>query len=188
MPQIELQKSPHAFRAIMVNGVRWGAVQQRHAGMYGVEYHFEDAAGDIIPAKKTKIATVSSRGYMSGHVSVWSDKKYLRDLGVSGRPEYAIKRAKEQGIYVALDDRLIAAIELAIKEKRLIGPDEIRAQARKESEESHRRQIAAQAKDEAAFRAKAAEVLAPFSNYMDADMKIATMTKLIDAMRWAQTQ
>jgi len=130
-----LDAESRQFRIILVDGNPWGYVEQVHRGMHGTQYHFVDSGGCIVPGKHDVAVSYDYNNNPRRHACVWSDKHYLSSMGYHGHTQYATAKAKHEGKYQPLEDRLIDAIRLAIQGKRLLSPAEIVRRDTKEREE-----------------------------------------------------
>lgn len=152
---------------ILVDGVQWGQTRVEFRGRNGTVTKFEQLHGDIISSKEGEEALKDFRGYHD--VKVWSDKIELRGVKTPSKP---------------LDERVIDKIKELIEKGKLRHPDVVRAENEKAEKDRELKYSARQKAEDEAFRTKAMEALGLNDPNSD-DSRIA---KVIEAMRWAQTQ
>jgi hypothetical protein len=157
-------------KKIMVDGVQWGSITMERCGRNGSKYTFE---GIRIPFSNRR--QDSDR---TSPVVIWSDK--------------VAQRQAPTGVKVApLDVRLWATACDLIKKKLLISPAEMEAKRREENEKVITARAEIMRAERAKFEAKAEECLEGFAIdhlFKSSGDRDAIKAKIIEAMKWAQSQ
>lgn len=166
----------------------WAYVTMDGAGMHGSYYTFQEAADNAHGCGPSLSLHPNERTPLQ----VWSDKRYLRNLTSPDGHSYAgfrgRERAKADGKYVKLEDRIIEAACRLIAAGSLLSPAE-----RKQRNEVNRQRLREsaehiEAQRRAKFEGKARELVSNLKGWTSPSVHDDDIAIIIDALEWAQTQ
>jgi hypothetical protein len=173
-PQVDIIPYPpqRGRRAILVDGNRWGVITISNLGPRGASYHFyQEGNGKAVPPPGPVERLIASA---PPQLVVHGDAIAIKSRGKT---------------YIPLEERLLAAAILAVKDGRLSSPDAVRAAAAAAEEKRRQEQEEYDRQKLEEMREKAMECLEGFTadgmvvSQSDIDEAVP---KIVAAMRWAQ--
>jgi hypothetical protein len=158
-------------RIIMVDGVRWGRTRVQSHGSRGTTTTFEQEGGETILDPSSKRAD---------YINVRSENARHAKVHIPGKG-YVLpadwKTTEQRTLEVAVD---------LVRDGLLRHPDVVKAEAEKRAAARRKARESAQERENAAFRNRAETALAPLETTRELYQEL--VTRVIDAMRWAQEQ
>lgn len=173
--------NPGGFE-VYVDGAHWGRVTTEGKGSNGLQYHLCQIGGDGVARGCCQEVPSAVNPRLRGgrmtrlvYYTAWSDKVYLRNLPKNMSP-------------VPVIDRLVALVRAALTDGALRDPAVIAAEAKvtgdkRRSEEAERLQQRA-----ALWSGKAREAIGPYAHGMAGPVVADLTARIVEAMKWAQSQ
>lgn len=172
--KIELVKGDKAFdrgeRIIMVDGVRWGRTHVKSRGMHGFQYTFEQEHGDVIGR--------TSAGRFHEEIVRSASERHGRRF-IDG--EYRLPDD-----WKSTEELVHAKVVELVESGMLRDPKIVAAENEAASKRRAAQRITAQARENAAFEARAIKAAGDFDDGNRNDGNL--VSRIVEAMRWAQEQ
>lgn len=158
------EKLNRGERYIVVDGVRWGRTIVSYHGVHGTSHAFRQEGGDLI-------GELSKGGYFH-EVSVRSEKK----------------RLFQEDKWRPTEEKVMEKIRDLIRDGRLRHPDIVRAEAAETNRQINEKRKEIDRKKQEQFEAMAREAVASIASVLSHESYLETVNRIVNAMRWAQTQ
>lgn len=161
-------------KIILVNNEEWGRIEMQSKGPNGNAYHFENAHGATI---SVPFDPPSRTGLMK-LFTVVGDKLAYRQARYATKPGEPLQKP------APLEERLLAAVRDLIGRKLLRSPAALAATAAAHAVRYRAECEKSDAEERAKFEAKAMEIV----KLVQVGPGATIRDKIVEAMRWAQTQ
>lgn len=168
---------------ILVDGVHWCFARHEPRGMHGASYTL------LYHAQSEPITERVGRGCGPSDVILWSDKHWLSAQGYHGAS--AKQRAKQDGKYKTIQERIAETAARLIKKKLIVSPDELTRRREAKAAIEARRREEFEAEDRTRLNAKANKVVDKAFGRGQSALDRRTRDRLglliIEAMEWARS-
>lgn len=165
---------------VYVDGAHWGRITTEGKGSNGMLYHLQQIGGDGVGRAACREVPCMSR--LTGnhptrlvYYTAWSDKVYLRQLKSGESP-------------ASVGVRLNELVKRAIMEGALRDPAVIAVESKAAADKHRLSEAAALQEKNALWLKKAGDALGPYAHGMAAPVVADLKARIVDAMKWAQSQ
>lgn len=159
-------------RVILVDGERWGRTEVVFRGPHGTQTYFAQEGGERITVRS------EHNPKRFNEVAVWSGGRANRRNRFATNSEATRKNV----------DLVLDKVRELVASGLLRDPKIVRAEVAARSRRLEARHRAAQQDEEERFRSKAIDSLLLPADRLFTDSEEAAIARVVDAMRWAQTQ